>query len=77
MSEVRELECDLLSPGDFRNSTAGSWVTDRASRLYLGPPPPRHGGHDEYQSVATDRAGITVFREMTFLAAGPASERNR
>src|SRR5205823_6977821 len=29
------------------------------------------------QSVALDRAGITVFRDITFLAAGPASERSR
>jgi hypothetical protein len=29
------------------------------------------------QTVALDRAGITVFREITFLAAGPASERSR
>jgi hypothetical protein len=29
------------------------------------------------QSVALDRAGITVFRDVTFLAAGPASERSR
>ena len=28
-------------------------------------------------SVALDRAGITVFRDITFLAAGPASERSR
>jgi hypothetical protein len=27
--------------------------------------------------VALDRAGITVFRAITFLAAGPANERNR
>ena len=26
------------------------------------------------QSVSLDRAGITVFRDITFLAAGPASE---
>jgi hypothetical protein len=29
------------------------------------------------QSVVLDRAGITVFRDITFLAAGPASERSR
>ena len=29
------------------------------------------------QGVALDRAGITVFRDMTFLAADPASERKR
>ena len=29
------------------------------------------------QGVALDRAGITVFREIKFLAAGPASERSR
>jgi len=29
------------------------------------------------QSVALDRAGITVLRAITFLAAGPASERTR
>src|SRR5438128_353940 len=29
------------------------------------------------QSVALGRAGITVFRDTTFLAAGPASERSR
>ena len=29
------------------------------------------------QSVALDRAGITVFRDITFLAACPASERER
>ena len=29
------------------------------------------------RSVALDRAGITVFRDITFLAAGPASERSR
>jgi hypothetical protein len=28
-------------------------------------------------AVALDRAGITVFRNIAFLAAGPASERNR
>jgi hypothetical protein len=27
--------------------------------------------------VALDRAGMTVFRDITFLAAGPASERSR
>jgi len=27
--------------------------------------------------VALDRAGITVFRDIVFLAAGPASERSR
>ena len=27
--------------------------------------------------VALDRAGIAVFRDTTFLAAGPASERSR
>jgi hypothetical protein len=27
--------------------------------------------------VAPDRTGITVFRDITFLAAGPASERSR
>ena len=27
--------------------------------------------------VALDRSGITVFRDITFLAAGPASERSR
>jgi hypothetical protein len=27
--------------------------------------------------VALDRAGMTVFRDITFLAAGPASERRR
>jgi hypothetical protein len=27
--------------------------------------------------IALDRAGITVFRDITFLAAGPASERSR
>jgi len=29
------------------------------------------------KGVALDRAGITVFRDITFLAAGPASERSR
>jgi hypothetical protein len=29
------------------------------------------------QSVALDRAGITVFRDIMFLAAGLASERSR
>src|SRR5262245_24990846 len=29
------------------------------------------------QAVALDRAGITVFHDITFLAAGPASERSR
>jgi predicted DNA-binding protein (MmcQ/YjbR family) len=29
------------------------------------------------KGVALDRAGITVFRDMTFLAADPASERSR
>ena len=28
-------------------------------------------------SVALDRAGMTVFRDITFLSAGPASERSR
>ena len=41
-----------------------------------------HGGRSpelapSEQSVALDRAGITVFRDITFLAAGPASERSR
>ena len=27
--------------------------------------------------VALDRAGMTVFRDIAFLAAGPASERRR
>ena len=30
-----------------------------------------------HQSFALDRAGITVLRDSTFLAAGPASERSR
>jgi hypothetical protein len=34
------------------------------------------GGWAE-QGVTLDRAGITVFREIKFLAAGPASERTR
>jgi hypothetical protein len=29
------------------------------------------------QDVALDRAGITIFQDITFLAAGPASERSR
>jgi hypothetical protein len=29
------------------------------------------------KGVALDRAGMTVFRDITFLAAGPASERGR
>jgi hypothetical protein len=29
------------------------------------------------KGVALDRAGVTVFRDITFLAAGPASERSR
>jgi hypothetical protein len=40
------------------------WVTDRN---WLAAEP----------SVALDRAGITVVRDITFLAAGPASERSR
>jgi hypothetical protein len=28
-------------------------------------------------NIQLDRAGITVFRDITFLAAGPASERSR
>jgi hypothetical protein len=36
-----------------------------------GPPSKGLPNHD----VAFDRAGITVFRDLTFLAAGPASER--
>ena len=28
-------------------------------------------------AVALDRAGIMAFRDITFLAAGPASERSR
>jgi Immunity protein 10 len=32
-------------------------------------------GIDGEPSVALDRAGITDFRDITFLAAGPASER--
>ncbi len=32
---------------------------------------------DAELSVALDRAGMTVFRDITFLAAGPASERTR
>jgi hypothetical protein len=34
-------------------------------------------GLHEYPGAAADRAGITAFRDMTFLAAGPASERSR
>src|SRR5262249_17720084 len=40
-------------------------------------PRPSQGGHDDYQSAAFDRAGITFFRDITFLAAGPARERRR
>src|SRR5262245_45018231 len=29
------------------------------------------------KGVALDRAGMTVFQDITFLAAGPAIERNR
>lgn len=29
------------------------------------------------QSIPLDRAGMTVFRGITFLAAGPVSERSR
>jgi hypothetical protein len=29
------------------------------------------------QGIALDRAGIAVFRDITILAAGPASERVR
>src|SRR5260370_42084848 len=35
---------------------------------------PSQRGYDDYPSVALDRAGITIFRDITFLAAGPASE---
>jgi hypothetical protein len=35
------------------------------------------GGHEQYPAVALDRAGMTVFRDITFLAAGPARERSR
>ena len=38
---------------------------------------PSQRGHDEYPRVATDRAGMTVVRDTTFLTAGPASERSR
>jgi hypothetical protein len=36
----------------------------------------RSGGWPE-QSVISDRAGIAVFRGITFFAAGPASEHSR
>src|SRR5689334_15375982 len=45
----------------------GCWNGRRKSRRV---PPANH-------DVALDRAGITVFRGITFLAAGPASERSR
>ena len=32
---------------------------------------------DSEQSVTLDRAGVTVFRDILFLAAGPTSERSR
>ena len=35
----------------------------------------RSGGWAE-QGITLDRAGITAFRDITFLAVGPASERN-
>jgi hypothetical protein len=36
-----------------------------------------NGGSLAEQGVALDRAGVTVFRGTTSLAAGPASERCR
>src|SRR5215510_5453036 len=38
---------------------------------------PNAMGKPAEQSVALDRAGMMVFRDITFLAAGPASERSR
>src|SRR5262245_52807078 len=38
---------------------------------------PSHRGHDGYPSIALDRASMTVFSGVTFLSAGPASERSR
>src|SRR5262249_7532486 len=38
---------------------------------------PSQRGHDDYPNVALDRAGMTIFRDATFLAAGPARERSR
>src|SRR5262249_53483355 len=38
---------------------------------------PSQRGHEQYPGVALDRAGITVFRDIPFLAAGPASEPGR
>ena len=35
------------------------------------------GGIGEGTNNALDRAGITVFRDITFVAAGPANERCR
>src|ERR1019366_1939458 len=52
-------------------------TVDRASALspfYLGQPAHPSRGQKKYPSVALDRAGITVFRDITFFAAGPASE---
>src|SRR5262245_26832508 len=36
-----------------------------------------HESIHEDPSAALDRAGMTVFRDIAFLAAGPASERSR
>jgi hypothetical protein len=36
-----------------------------------------HWRRNAEQGRCTDRAGMTVFRDITFLAAGPASERSR
>lgn len=46
-------------------------TSQRRGRLVLSVESP------PYHDVALDRAGITVLRDITFLEAGPASERCR
>jgi hypothetical protein len=42
-----------------------------------GPAQDCDGGAWPNDDVALDRAGITVFRDITFLVVGPASESDR
>jgi hypothetical protein len=52
----------------------GSCIYARAAKLIRWS---KFTGSAGEPSVALDQAGIAVFRDNTFLAAGPASERNR
>src|SRR5262249_16057275 len=75
----------VLSPPNRGGSCVlpKSHVTTRhrpSARFTLGTGPAHpNRGHEDYPSVALDRAGagMTVLRDMTFRAAGPASERTR